>query len=534
MATNKGFIQNWQGENLLPITRAELVLDCFGNIAFTSPEFEAGATRKDGTVNAYGLITAAEKQMISGGASGQGIADIYKKLGYINEGLYINNNLLSFYNSTEATPIKISIADPLTFSNSGNNISIGLETLNTSGLNASYILKSISVDEYGRVTAVSGSALTNDEIPDLEGKAIKDSILDGCTTENKEIGTDPLAIVNKAYVDARIADVSGVATGALHFEGPLSSKSSAIAFLDDKDYFNSYFKVTDTFTLESTYLYDETEGSAARTVKSGDTLIIKQTGTETSKFVIVPSGDDRTLITIKEENQTPIITEAEGLVTFQFAQLFNVEKDPNGNIAKISIPKADSGQNGYLSKDDYIKFSSYADDLKVTYSQTLANNSKLNTYEIGKITISGTETVIYGKNSVSSLTVNDGADQTVYNPVLKFTETGQQDVSITLKGTKGIKVFRNGNEINLVAVNEAVEQAVPGLTDTKVKYITIDNNYQFGVQLGQASGHVVTQHGLTDYNEFNELRKAVSFSLVFKEVATLEYGSQTLADSITI
>jgi hypothetical protein len=61
MATNKGFIQNWQGENLLPITRAELVLDCFGNIAFTSPEFEAGATRKDGTVNAYGLITAAEK-----------------------------------------------------------------------------------------------------------------------------------------------------------------------------------------------------------------------------------------------------------------------------------------------------------------------------------------------------------------------------------------------------------------------------------------------------------------------------------------
>jgi hypothetical protein len=45
------------------------------------------------------------------------------------------------------------------------------------------------------------------------------------------------------------------------------------------------------------------------------------------------------------------------------------------------------------------------------------------------------------------------------------------------------------------------------------------------VQLGQASGYVVTQHGLTDYNEFNELRKAVSFSLVFEEVATLEYGS---------
>jgi hypothetical protein len=69
--------------------------------------------------------------------------------------------------------------------------------------------------------------------------------------------------------------VSGVATGALHFEGPLSSKSAAIAFLDDKDYFNSYFKVTGVFTLESTYLYNETEGSAAKTVRSGDTLIVK-------------------------------------------------------------------------------------------------------------------------------------------------------------------------------------------------------------------------------------------------------------------
>ena len=36
-----------------------------------------------------------------------GFTDIYTKLGYINEGIKIGENVLSFYNSTGPTPINI-------------------------------------------------------------------------------------------------------------------------------------------------------------------------------------------------------------------------------------------------------------------------------------------------------------------------------------------------------------------------------------------------------------------------------------------
>ena len=49
----KGFIKNWGGDTLLPITRAELVLDSLGQVAFSSGEFEAG---KNGSK--YGLISS--------------------------------------------------------------------------------------------------------------------------------------------------------------------------------------------------------------------------------------------------------------------------------------------------------------------------------------------------------------------------------------------------------------------------------------------------------------------------------------------
>ena len=57
MATNKGFIKDYQGNILLPITRGELILDSAGQMALTSALFEAGATL-NGVVNNYGLIGA--------------------------------------------------------------------------------------------------------------------------------------------------------------------------------------------------------------------------------------------------------------------------------------------------------------------------------------------------------------------------------------------------------------------------------------------------------------------------------------------
>ena len=87
METNvyKGFIQDWSGKKMLPITRAELVLDSKGNVALTSDEFLA----KDGHP---GLVTAAERQVIasltSAGGALENIADVYNKLDYINEGIW--------------------------------------------------------------------------------------------------------------------------------------------------------------------------------------------------------------------------------------------------------------------------------------------------------------------------------------------------------------------------------------------------------------------------------------------------------------
>jgi hypothetical protein len=128
-----------------------------------------------------------------------------------------------------------------------------------------------------------------------------------------------------------------------------------------------------------------------------------------------------------------------GPIGFQFASVFNVT-NIGGNFASINLPKADASTNGYLSATDFNKFNSYADSLAVTYSQTLAQ-SVLGSYEIGKITVGGNETVIYGKNSITKLTVNNGVSD-VYNPVLKFEETDESAKDITFKGGAGIQVRR--------------------------------------------------------------------------------------------
>jgi hypothetical protein len=76
----------------LPITRAELVLDQDGNIALNSEHFLAGEN------NPIGLITASERAMLLGNAgTGEGITDIYTKLGYINKGLQVGDTPIPFY-----------------------------------------------------------------------------------------------------------------------------------------------------------------------------------------------------------------------------------------------------------------------------------------------------------------------------------------------------------------------------------------------------------------------------------------------------
>ena len=225
MATiKKGFIIDQLENTLLPITRAELVLDSAGIIALNSEQFLA----QNGLP---GLVTATERALInqlSGSGEGQNLADIYNKINYINNGFKINGTPVRFYNETTntGTPINITTvlddADNPTISlgvNTNNTISIGLNTLTQNGISISSILRSISVDKYGRVTSVTGSDLTSDDIPQL----LTNKILSGATTYTTDIADNEKAVVNKAYVDAKFDSVSTIATGALTFGGTLSS-----------------------------------------------------------------------------------------------------------------------------------------------------------------------------------------------------------------------------------------------------------------------------------------------------------------------
>ena len=514
----KGFVKDWFGNKILPITRGELVLDVDGNAAFASEHFLA----KDGHP---GLVTAAERAMLTGSGVGGGISDIYTKLGYINDGLSINNTPVHFYNSSTgaATPISIlSTGDgSLNIGVSNNTVSVALAELNTSETTVSQILKSIKVDKYGRVTEVSGSALTNADIPDLSGKTIQESTLKGCVTDVKEIGNNELAIVNKAYVDSKFANATTIATGALKFAGPLTNKALAESALTSQEAYYSYYKVTKDFYINTSDLYD-TAGILGETlqVQVGDSLIIypdSPTATR-AKFVYIPSGNDITTISVTKDNMSsPVFNGKIGDVVLKFSGVFDITNPGEGNTAYISLPKASDTQDGYLSKADYTSFKAVATQLKVEYTGEFTEGS--------------------GVYKISGLSLENGSgtgDNAVYNPILKFTETGESDVQITLKGYRGIVTKKNGNDIEILAANELAAGADA--------YLSLEDGYKFGVKIGSLSNNVVT-NGLTDFAEFNTFRANVLTQTVVHDIIdysltdttkAYHYGSVALKAAVTL
>lgn len=545
MATNKGFIKDWWGNYVLPMTRGELVLDKDGNVALNSEHFLAGANGN----GLPGLITAAERAMLSGSGSGTtgGIKDIYEKLDFINYGLKFNNVPLNFYNTNNvATPINI-LADPLlgiTLRLSENVVNIGLTELTSVDTVVNNIVKDITVDKYGRVTNITGSPLTDSDIPqELSEKTISNSILTNCVTNEADIGSNERAIANKAYVDAKFREVTGIATGALKFGGALSDASTASNALSNALYLNHYFKVTKEFAINKGDLYDTTGivGNTV-TVKAGDTLIVYSDNGASAKFVYIPSGDDITTITVSRDGDSSNVLEsAIGNVLIRFSSIFSATA--GNNSVYIAMSPADASHDGYLTKEDYNNFKNYASQLKVDYTGEFSNGTGV--YKIGTLTIGTDQKEIFGKYNVSSLSLEDGTDS-VYNPILKFTETGATDVDITLKGFNGILIKRNGNTVEFGAANEVIEQDVPQEKNPrKTKYLTIENGYQFGVQIGRADAlGNVEQDGLTDFSQFNALVNRVSIAATFEAftyslsdaASTTEYryGNDLLKEAINV
>lgn len=537
MATIKGFIKDWQGKKILPITRGELVLDCLGNVALTSDRFLAGELKDaDGNIiatNMPGLITAAERAMLSGGGSGNSLSDLYTKVGYINTGLSFGGTTLSFYDSAgTATPISITASTGINIGVQGNTVALSLAPLATTGTEISNILKSIKVDKYGRVTEVTGSALTNSEIPaTLTGKTLSGATLTNCTTSNKEIGNDEKAVANKAYVDAKFTAANTIATGALKFGGPLSDTATANSKLTDINALNNYYIVTAEFDIAKSNVYGSTSTSGTITVKEGDTIIIHKPGS-TAQFVHVPSGDDITSLTVVGEGETSnALTKAIGDLTLKFSSLFSVTNVNGGNTATVSLKAVTDNQDGYLTSTDYKAFKAYAQSLAVTYTGEFSSGKGV--YKIGTLKIGNKDNVIYGKNNVSSLSLTNGASN-AYNPILKFTETGATDVQLTLKGVSGIQVKKNGNSIEF---NTNI-----GVKSDSTSYLTSDGT-NVGVKLGSLNEDGTCNEGLVNYTTLHTLAQNVAATTVFEEInytltgtddTKYKYGNDKLKTAITV
>ena len=534
MAT-KGFIQDLAGNKLLPITRGELVLDADGNIALASNLFLAGSIKDASGTPLPGLVTWAERQLLLGDYENGtgGIADISNKLTLINNGLYFGNTQVHFYNNGtgEATPISVrsgegTLSIGVNNNNNTYNVNIDLSELSSNNSTYSEIIKGLSVDKYGRVTGVTSARLNNSDIPE----ELSNKILDGCVTKEKEIGNDEKAIANKAYVDGKFDLLNRNVVGSLKFGGSINA-SGVEEVLTISDYEYHYYVATQKFTLSVNDLYDDSNVVAGATIVNievGDTLIVVPSDTYSSRssFVWVPSGDDITAITVSKEDKNHIasnvLTEAIGDVVFRFSHIFNVSA--SGNTVTISLPQVSGSTDGYLSSSDYARFMTYASKGGVTY-EALINVDTPGNYKLGDLVIGsdeeGTRVPIYGKLNKYDLTVNTGSQTN--NPKLVFKENDNDKTSIEFKNSGGISITKEGNNIKFNAANEVLTQTPVLDSDATVKYLNIDNGYQFSAVIGKSNedGELIS-HGLTDYSEFNYLYKVVkqlgSIAMAFESI----------------
>lgn len=493
MATNKGFIKDLHGNNLLPITRGELVLDKDGNIALNSKYFLAGENGSQ-----YGLITAAERAMLTGtGSSGGSLSDLYAKVQHINEGLTIGEKTYSFYDENgNATPINIiGTNDQITIATNinNNNIQFSLSQINENAIVVrNSIVREIIVDEYGRVTSATASNLTNTDIPN----ELSEKKLTGCTTEVVD-ANNKYAIANKEYVDTKFREVNTVATGALKFGGTIASLDAAKWVVNNAKTYH-YYKITayQAFAIPGDYT---TDGKTIL-VKSGDTLIVDGD----NKLVHVPSGDDITTLTITKTSTdgaaTNVIDEQLGNITLKFSPIFSIEGiTGNGKFATITIPPVSINNDGYLTAADYRKFNSYSESLVTSFTSSVQDTAT-GVYEIGKLMVGTATYTIKGIKNIYGLkftdeTIVDGVPLK-HDPTIQMSENGTIISSISYKGENGISVTKDGNSLKISQKEN--ESTTP-------EFLTIGNgidNNKFTIKLGKFDESNNIVEGLTSFSQF--------------------------------
>ena len=520
MAT-KGFIKDSNNNQLLPITRAELVLDAQGNIALQSELFLAGAGGK----NLPGLITAAERAMlhpdIGQGQEGS-LIDIYDKLGYINNGITINGSKLQFYNSNNPITTNI-ISDFIEVNISNNILSIVSKELH-SGFTLKEdgkIIKNIEVDEYGRVVTVEENYLSNNEIPQI----LEDKILNNSTSSDITTSSSNSAIANKKYVDDKFNEVINITNGALVFDGTIPNKETAKSYLEDPSKTNYYYKVTSTsnFYIENSYIYGKETYSGSQEIKYGDTLIIHNNGTR-NVFVHIPSGDEMpTSITVygydSNNKGNAVINGQVGSIGFNFGEEFKLSDSNYGTVANISIRNvSDPGTHvsGLLTKADYAAFKTLAESGNTNVSYTPIINTG---DQLGTLFINNVSNPIY---SISyNLSLNNGSLNDEYNPILKFTKNESDELNLTFEGQNGISIKKSNNKI--------IFNSLLTIHQDSSDYLTLEND-QLQVKIG-----TINQNGLVDFDTLTTYaNNAHQIYVQFESVDVPLNEYQNLINAITI
>jgi hypothetical protein len=519
MANYKGFLQDFNGNKMLPITRAELILDAAGNVALTSALFEAGRGGSQ-----YGLISASDLaalKIVTGGTTGgQNLGDIYTKLSAINTSLKVGDTSLPFYSVSENTVttnnIKFVGQNGIKLYTNDSNILVELDKLTPIPASVTnQIITSITVDEYGRVTNISGtSKLDNEVLPDT----IMGKDLSGCTVTTN--GSSPTSLVNKEYVDQAVGGATAAASGALVFSGTLDNSTKAQNVLNDVKNNQKYYKITSDFSLSNDYVHDaDSEGDTY--LYSGDTLIAyKSSDVSDLKFIYIPSGNDITAVSVGTTSNENIMYKQNGSVGFIFDDaLFTVT--PNSNVATIAMKEVTASNPGYLSAAGYVKLQNAT---SVSYS-----SEDIGSLVLGTITIDGTAYEIKGINNVTKLSLANGTDisNAALNPRLKFEESGSPESYITFKGGPGIIVKKSESESE-IAFGSVLEVAADSS-----EYLTLSNDKNtIGINLGAVTNWNTSTEGLVNVALLKNTIASYAVNFIEWNSTQMQYGSTELAAAV--
>lgn len=536
----KGFIRDYAENILLPITRAELVLDQAGKPALHSEEFLAQKPDASipGDKGLPGLMTAAEKVLLStldgGGESGTGaIADIYTQLNNLfNIELKVDNTSIKFYNKDkQSTPVIIESGEGIAITPENNNVNIGLQSLEgkTQNTVVTSILNNITVDKYGRVINVSGTdTLTGVKSSDI-------------TKESPEG-----SIANKKYVDELFNHANNIATGALKYAGVIQDEASLLALYDNNklvEKVNNYYKVTFSGTLPYNIVHNAVKDQD-QPFKSGDTLIVYSENNEV-KFTYIPSGDEPiTTLTVKDHRGTEVIENKAGNIELNFTGAINVSSPENSTTkATIEVPilsTTNTVQVGALTRDDYDKFKQ-ASSKSMSYEGTVTGDMQ-GAYEIGQIVLGDSDGVsIYGLNDTYQLQVKQneiGNIKDSINPFISLTSFGDDVSKIQIIGENGI-IAASAN-----AADGNVSPIIKLGLQYKETYLKLDETGKLDVKIGSYVEGVKTE-GLVDYNTFISYTSTLYQDSVKFEAITnslngstegdeYRYGNQKLLDAINV